>query len=639
MSPYAMAPSVLCRAAWRAGGRRSIAAAAASRSDRGRKGVPGGVGDGRPLTLTSLMSSKGCGMRPPLAGAGTAVDGRGDGFGVNGVSASSVSPGFDTDLLVIGCGIAGSATALQAARLGMQVTMLSSAANEDDCNSFWAQGGIIYKAEDDTPELLASDVHIAGAGICDDSAVMKLAVEGPKRVEEMLLTGTAEVPFDRNSKGELALCLEASHNRARIIHWRDETGKAITTTVQAAAATHPNIRLMTATTAVDMAMAGGQCVGAHVLIEVRLFFAREWVVFSPPHPLPPCPFPAAFPTVLATGGLGDLYAHTSNPSSAKGAGVAMALRAGADLSGMEYVQFHPTTLHLPGQRSFLLTEALRGEGARLVDERGRHFASDYHPDGELAPRDVVSRTILSEMRLQKASHMYLDISHRESDWIRGRFPSIADHCRNQGLDMTTQPLPVVPAAHYFCGGVTTDLTGRTTVRGLFAAGEVACTGLHGANRLASTSLLEGLVWGCSIAEHLADRTMPDSRDALAASADMAALEAPNVPGNGAPEASPVAIDSAWKEIRSTMWEDVGVVRKTSGLREGARALSKLAKRCTGLYETSKLCPDTVEVRNGAQTGAMIAAAAAANPLSVGTHFVEEDETHEEEEEVQVAARG
>ncbi|CAN0371318.1 unnamed protein product, partial [Hapterophycus canaliculatus] len=176
-------------------------------------------------------------------------------------------------------------------------------------------------------------------------------------------------------------------------------------------------------------------------------------------------------TVLATGGLGDLYAHTSNPPSARGAGYAMALRAGAVLSGMEYVQFHPTTLHIPGQRSFLLTEALRGEGARLVDRRGRYFASNYHPDGELAPRDVVSRTILSEMRLQRAPHMYLDISHRPADWIRGRFPSIYEHCLRQGLDMTIQPLPVVPAAHYFCGGVATDLVGRTTVAGLFAAGE------------------------------------------------------------------------------------------------------------------------------------------------------------------------
>ncbi|CAM9743206.1 unnamed protein product [Ascophyllum nodosum] len=535
------------------------------------------------------------------------------------------SGGFDTDLLVVGCGIAGSAAALQAARHGMRVTMLSSAPNKDDCNSFWAQGGIIYKAEDDSPELLASDVHTAGAGLCNDAAVMKLALEGPQRVEEVLLRGAAKVPFDLNSEGNLALCLEASHNRARIIHWRDETGKAITTSVQAAAAQHPNIRLLTATTALDLALARGQCVGAHVLIQedpgangnVGL---RVETIRSPA-------------TVLATGGLGDIYAHTSNPASARGAGFAMAFRAGAFLSGMEYVQFHPTTLYMPGERSFLLTEALRGVGARLVDRHGRCFAKDYHPDGELAPRDVVSRTILSEMRAQKADHMYLDISHRPADWIRDRFPSIYEHCLQHGYDMTVQPLPVVPAAHYFCGGVTTDLEGRTSVPGLFAAGEVACTGLHGANRLASTSLLEGLVWGCSIADHLADSSMPDSRNGLAASADLHGVLPPNIPGDGVPLVHREVVDSAWKNIRKTLWEDVGVVRKTSGLHDAAQRLSHVASHCGNLYKTHALSLDTVELRNGAQTGALVAMAAANNPCSVGTHFVEnceEDADHHHE---------
>ncbi|CBN74825.1 L-aspartate oxidase [Ectocarpus siliculosus] len=537
---------------------------------------------------------------------------------------------FDTDLLVVGCGIAGASAALQAARLGMTVTMLSSARNVDDCNSFWAQGGIIYKAEDDSPDLLASDVHTAGAGLCNDPAVMKLAEEGPGRVEQMLLRGSSEVPFDRDADGRLALCLEASHNRARIIHWRDETGKAITTSVQAAAAQHPNIRVMTSTTAVDLALAAGQCVGAHVLVEDSGMNDGSGMGRGGGYHLETIRAPA---TVLATGGLGDLYAHTSNPASAKGAGFAMALRAGAVLSGMEYVQFHPTTLHIPGQRSFLLTEALRGEGARLVDRRGRCFAKNYHPDGELAPRDVVSRTILSEMRLQGAPHMYLDISHRPADWIRGRFPSIYEHCMRQGLDMTVQPLPVVPAAHYFCGGVATDLTGRTTVPGLFAAGEVACTGLHGANRLASTSLLEGLVWGCSIADHLADRGSKDSKDGLAASADMGALAPPRVPGTaaggGGPVASAKALSSAWKDLRTILWEDVGAVRRSSSLREGAQLLSDLADRCSRLYDTSALCPETVELRNGVQTGAMIAAAAASNECSVGTHFVEEEDEEDD----------
>ncbi|CAM9674567.1 unnamed protein product [Ectocarpus fasciculatus] len=589
-------------------------AAAAAAAAVGRYGVLVATnGNSRSFSLSTAAA-------PSAARAPTPAPARGRG--------PATATEFDTDLLVVGCGIAGAAAALQAARLGMTVTMLSSARNVDDCNSFWAQGGIIYKAEDDSPDLLASDVHTAGAGLCNDPAVMKLAEEGPRRVEQMLLRGTSEVPFDRDADGRLALCLEASHNRARIIHWRDETGKAITTSVQAAAAQHPNIRMMTSTTAVDMALAGGQCVGAHVLVEDPGMDGGSGVGRGGYH-LETIRAPA---TVLATGGLGDLYAHTSNPASAKGAGFAMAMRAGAALSGMEYVQFHPTTLHIPGQRSFLLTEALRGEGARLVDRRGRCFARNYHPDGELAPRDVVSRTILSEMRLQRAPHMYLDISHRPADWIRGRFPSIYEHCLRQGLDMTVQPLPVVPAAHYFCGGVATDLTGRTTVPGLFAAGEVACTGLHGANRLASTSLLEGLVWGCSIADHLADRGNKDSKDGLAASADMAALAPPRVPGTagGGTVASPKALSSAWKDLRTILWEDVGAVRRSSSLREGAQLLSDLADRCSRLYDTSALCPETVELRNGVQTGAMIAAAAASNECSVGTHFVEEDDEEDDQ---------
>ncbi|CAM9363339.1 unnamed protein product [Choristocarpus tenellus] len=311
----------------------------------------------------------------------------------------SKRPDFNTDLLVLGCGVAGASAALKAAKAGMHVTMLSSSADTSDCNSYWAQGGIIYRSEDDTPELLASDVHAAGAGICDHQAVMKLAVDGPSRVEELLLKGPATVPFDRNMEGELALCLEASHSRPRILHWQDQTGKAITESVQAAAIAHPNIHVVTSATAVDLALSLSsfarfnthdyntgqetvQCVGAHVLIEDPKS-GRNSSSLDKTTRIETILAPA---TVLATGGLGDLYAHTSNPASSRGAGFAIALRAGAELSNMEYVQFHPTTLFIPervGERSFLLTEALRGEGARLVDAHGREFAKDYHPNGEV----------------------------------------------------------------------------------------------------------------------------------------------------------------------------------------------------------------------------------------------------------------
>ncbi|CAM9720589.1 unnamed protein product [Discosporangium mesarthrocarpum] len=556
------------------------------------------------------------------------------------------SADFDTDLLVLGCGMAGASSALKAAQLGMRVTMLSASQDPSDCNSYWAQGGIIYRAEDDSPELLASDVHAAGAGICNHSAVMKLAKDGPGRVEELLLTGPATVPFDKDPSGSLALCLEASHNRARIIHWRDQTGKAITDSVQQATLKHPNIQVVTSATAVDLSLAlradrrSVQCVGAHVLVEVREREPNASVGGKPKTRMETVLAPA---TVLATGGLGDLYAHTSNPASSRGAGFAMALRAGAALSNMEYVQFHPTTLHTPhvqGERSFLLTEALRGEGARLVDSRGRAFAQDYHPDGELAPRDVVSRMIMSEIARQGTSHMYLDISHRDPNWLAKRFPGIDAHCRERGLDMAREPLPVVPAAHYFCGGVTTDLEGRTSVPGLFAAGEVACTGLHGANRLASTSLLEGLVWGCDISDNLFSRpstSTSTSAATLAETADLSALLPLHLPSPSAPPVPPEFASAAWEVLRNTMWEEVGVVRSASGMRSASARLGALATSASGIYEGFALSRETVELRNAVQTGAVVAGAAASNLVSVGAHYVEDVDEAEAEAKAQMEA--
>mmetsp|Transcript_35030 Transcript_35030/g.60315 ORF Transcript_35030/g.60315 Transcript_35030/m.60315 type:complete len:373 (-) Transcript_35030:1187-2305(-) len=285
----------------------------------------------------------------------------------------------EADLLVIGSGVAGCSTALKAAELGRSVTMLTAVADPKQCNSFWAQGGIIYKATDDHRELLESDIHVAGARQSKFEAVSKLAAEGPGAVEEFLLEGSlAEVPFDREDDGQLARCFEAAHNRARIIHWRDHTGKAIMDSLIQAVNANPNITMLTGCTAVDLALTqSGTCVGAHVLHEET----GEVVTLL------------GGSTVLATGGCGEVYQHTSNPREARGDGVAMAIRCGAVVENMEYMQFHPTTLYIPGERRFLMTEALRGEGARLLDatpER-REFAKDYHPDGELAPRDVVAR--------------------------------------------------------------------------------------------------------------------------------------------------------------------------------------------------------------------------------------------------------
>lgn len=341
-------------------------------------------------------------------------------------------------------------------------------------------------------------------------------------------------------------------------------------------------------------------------------------------------------TVLGTGGLGELYQHTSNPASARGDGFAMAFRAGAALQNMEYVQFHPTTLHLPGERSFLLTEALRGEGARLVNLCGEAFAKRYHPAGELAPRDVVSRMIVSEMKRTGTSHVLLDISHRDAAWLRGRFPSINAHCLARGLDMTRQALPVVPAAHYFCGGVATDLKGQTSLPGLYAAGEVACTGLHGANRLASTSLLEGLVWGVAIADNLAAlrREGKDARLAsLAENLPLAPISHSQQDGRWKKEKLPPAdlqqVEAYMAEIRRTLWEHVGVVRRPDGLAYASGALRKLEETVHAYYASTQLCKETVSLRNAVETARLIARAAARNEESIGTHYVEADQPEEQ----------
>ncbi|KAF0691632.1 hypothetical protein As57867_017103, partial [Aphanomyces stellatus] len=460
-------------------------------------------------------------------------------------------PPRHTQALIIGCGAAGSAAALRLAREGVRVIVLGAAANPADCNTYWAQGGIIYKSPDDSPDLLSSDIHRAGAGVCHDPAVRKVATEGPGCVDDLLLE-VAQTPFERHdATGELKLTLEASHNRARILFKADHTGKVIATSMQAAVAAHPNIELCTGRVVFDLALNDqDECCGA--LLLDRATNSLELI--------------HADMTLLATGGLGDIYLNTSNPDGARGEGVAVAARAGAKLKNMQYVQFHPTTLCIPGERRFLLTEALRGEGAKLRNGRGHYFAKDYHPDGELAPRDVVARMILSEMEKEGESCMHLDISHMPAEWLKTRFPTIYEHCLARGIDMTTQAMPVVPAAHYHCGGVKVDLSGRTSVPRLYAAGEVSCTGMHGANRLASTSLLEALVWGCAVAT-----------DFLAKKDSMVADVSIRIPDLGLGQVRATDKDAAVRavlaELQETMWTYVGPKRTSDGMLRGLKKLN------------------------------------------------------------------
>ena len=390
-----------------------------------------------------------------------------------------------TDCLVIGAGLAGSAYALHAARAGLDVQLLSLG-GPSEANSDWAQGGIIFDTSA-KPDSLFQDIMSASDGMANPAAIEQLVNEGPDAVRELLLD-ELNVAFDREIGGELELTREGGHSERRIIHAKDLTGRAILSSVAACVDATGNITRRMGSVAIDLLTLSHNtdkpvdrfepltCFGAYVLDgdsgEPLAIVARK--------------------TVLATGGLGQIFQHSTNRQGTVGHGYAMAYRVGARLMDLEYVQFHPTVFYAPNAPHFLITEALRGEGAVLVNGRGEKFMDAIHPRGSLAPRDIVSRAIHQQMVSSGDACVYLDLAALKADYIRERFPYIYQRCKESGVDMTSEPIPVVPAAHYSCGGVHTDLNGRTNVRHLNAIGETACTGLHGANRLASTSLLECL---------------------------------------------------------------------------------------------------------------------------------------------------
>ncbi|MBI1291773.1 L-aspartate oxidase [bacterium] len=511
------------------------------------------------------------------------------------------------DLLVIGIGAGGGACALRAADLGMQVIVITSSLQSDKgSNTSWAQGGIIYRSPDDSPELLAKDVHEAGVGISNPAAVALLSTRGPDLVRELLIE-RCQVPFDRTKDGELDFTEEAAHSRARIIHVEDATGRSIAQHLVRAVKDHPNITVIERAVAVDLIMRGHhtvdprdvyrrpRCLGAYILERdhdrVRPIMARE--------------------TVLATGGLGQIYLHTTNPRSARGDGLAMAYRAGARVINLEYVQFHPTALYHRLAPRFLLSESLRGEGARLVTRDGTPFMQKYHKLGDLAPRDVVARGIQEEMMETGEDCMYLDITDHDPDWIRARFPLIYQTCKSYGIDITKDRVPVVPAAHYACGGVAVDLEGRTNLTGLRAVGEVSCTGVHGANRLASTSLLEAITWGYTAAEGAArdlhENPIPD-------------IETVEPWQMESEEVDPTLIQQDWATIKMTMWNYVGLVRTRKRLNRALKILRELQFEIESFYRRAKPTEQVIGLRNGVQTALAITHSAYRNRVSRGGHY-------------------
>ena len=515
------------------------------------------------------------------------------------------------DVLILGCGIAGGAAALTLADQGLQVVIATRALEPADSNTNWAQGGIIYKGVGDSPALLAEEVSRAGAGHCHLNAVNILANEGPGLVESLLIE-RLQVPFDRNAAGELSLVREGGHSIPRIIHAADYTGNAIEVALLSALNTHPNITLLAGHTAIDLLTPSHHglnrlavyepqsCVGAYLLNQDNNSVIR-------------C---LARKTILATGGLGQIFLCTTNPPGARGDGLAMAYRAGARVINAEFVQFHPTAFYHPHAPRFLVSEAVRGEGARLVHADGRPFMQNYQPEWkDLAPRDVVARCIHTEMLHRGVSNVFLDLrSYMSKEDILGHFPTIYKDCLAYGVDLTRDLVPVVPAAHYACGGVWVDEWGRTTIADLYAAGEVSCTGVHGANRLASTSLLEGLVWGYRAATHiraaLTNASAPDATD----------IPAWQDAGNEQPD--PALILQDMSSVKHIMWNYVGLVRTTSRLERALYDLRNLESEIEQFYRQTRLTDGLIGLRNAVRTAVIVTAAAWENKVSLGCHYRE-----------------
>ncbi len=455
-----------------------------------------------------------------------------------------------TDFLVVGAGVAGLRAAIELAAAGRVLVVAKDALEES--SSQYAQGGIAAALSDeDRVELHEQDTLAAGDGLCDPKAVRVLVEEGPGAIQELIEWGAQ---FDREGS-RLAFTREGAHSRRRVLHAHgDSTGREISRTLYLKAASLANVSFRSFSAVTDLLLHDGEVAGALACDER----ARTAVPIY------------ARAVLLATGGLGCVYADTTNPDVATGDGVATAYFAGAEISDIEFVQFHPTALHVEGAPRFLLSEALRGEGALLRNSAGERFMPRYHPMAELAPRDVVSRAIVSEMRREGAPHVYLDLTHLDGDFIRNRFPRIYQTCLQHGVDLARQPAPVHPAAHYAMGGVRTDLDGRTSLKRLFAAGEVAATGVHGANRLASNSLLEGIVYGAR-----AGRAMREFCDAPW-------LE-------GEPPAEPRFPDFEVSELRRLATERCGIIRSGPELERlleelNARPFVTAPERRRALYE-------------------------------------------------------
>lgn len=507
----------------------------------------------------------------------------------------------EPQILVIGSGLAGLALALDLAERGLPVQVLSKGPL-DEGSTRYAQGGIAAVQDaDDSFAAHIKDTLSCGAGLCDEAVVERIITAAPQAIDWLVERG---VQFNRSPEngGGYHLAQEGGHSFRRILHSHDATGAAIARTLQAQAARHTNIQLLEGYLAIDLISSerlglGGpkRCVGVYAL-ETASQQVRAL----------PCTT-----VVLATGGASKIYLYTSNPDTSTGDGIAMAWRAGCRIANLEFVQFHPTCLYHPAAKSFLISEAVRGEGGHLLLPGGHRFMPEHDSRAELAPRDIVARSIDYEMKKHGLDNVFLDLSHRPADFIREHFPTIHRRCLNFGLDMTQTALPVVPAAHYTCGGVLTDAAGLTDLPNVYALGETGCTGLHGANRLASNSLLECLIVARAAAERIAasagESTAPPPLPAWDESRVSDADES-------------VVVAHNWDELRRAMWDYVGIVRTDKRLQRALNRVQMLKEEIREFYHNFRISRDLIELRNLVEVAELTVKSAAARKESRGLHF-------------------
>lgn len=505
------------------------------------------------------------------------------------------------DFIVVGSGIAGLSFALRAAESG-RVAIVTKR-DRGDCNTAWAQGGIAcVEGEEDSFDLHVEDTLIAGAGLCNEDVVRTIVSEGPQAIQDLVGLG---VHFDRDEKNDdFSLGMEGGHSKRRILHSKDTTGLEVETRLLEAVAKNDNIDVLEHHFAIDLITtrrlgfaSPPRCLGLYVLNEK----SGEVETLRSDR------------VILCTGGCGRVYLYTTNPKVATGDGVAMAWRAGAKISNMEFIQFHPTCLYHPDEKSFLISEAVRGEGGVLVGQDGKEFMGRYDERKSLAPRDIVARAIDREIKITGAPCVYLDITHKEKGFVKDRFPNIYDTCLSLGIDAEKEPIPVVPAAHYQCGGVKADVNGATSLTGLWAVGEVACTGLHGANRLASNSLLEGAVVARRAAIDVLERLPMDHKAEF--------FDLPEwTSGNVTDVDELVVIYHNWDEIRRLMWDYVSIVRTGKRLQRAATRLQNLSREVQEFYWNFKVTSELLELRNLVQVATLIVDNAAQRTESRGLHY-------------------